>query len=113
MAQAQTEKVINRLSDGRKEIQCILTGVVLNAGVAAIVLNNLKEVTDFELSITTPAQKADTVFEYKIIKEVTSNFRNGLTLTAKMMACSAVNTWGNAATADIAATVFCIRAIGI
>ncbi len=114
MAQAQTEKVLNRLADGRKEVQCIVTGIVLSSGVATIRLASLNEVNDVVMEVTTPAQVADQVFEYKV-ETVTGSAAvpNGVKITAKLMQASATNTWGNASTANVAAAVFCIRAIGI
>jgi len=114
MAQAQTEKVLNRLADGKKEVQCDVTGLVLSSGVATIRLNTLKEVGDATLEIITPAQVADKVLEYKV-ETVTGSaaVKNGVKITAKIMQLSATNTWGNAATADVAAAAFRIRAIGL
>jgi hypothetical protein len=114
MAQAQTEKVLNRLADGRKEIQCIVTGLVLSSGVATIRFDDLKEVGDVMMEVTTPAQVADRVFEYKV-EIVTGSVavKNGAKITASIMQVSATNTWGNATTGNVAAAVFCIRAIGI
>ena len=114
MAQAQTEKVLNRLADGRKEVQCIVTGLILSSGAATIALSTLKEVNDAILAVTVPSQIADEVFEYKV--EVLSNsgasaVKNGVKITAKIMQLSVTNTWGNATTGNVANATFCIRAI--
>ena len=116
MAQAQTEVLLNRLADGKKEVQCDVTGLVLTSGAATIKLDKVKEVLFAVLEVITPAQVADEVFEYKV--EVLSNsgsscVKNGVKITAKMMQLSATNTWGNAATSNVAAATFRIRAIGL
>ena len=116
MAQAQTEKVLQRLADGRKEVQCIVTGLTLSSGAQTIYLDKIKEVNDAWLEVTVPSQVADRVFEYKV--EVLSNsgasaVKNGVKITAKIMQISATNTWGNATTGNVANATFCIRAIGL
>jgi len=115
MAQAQTEKVLNRLADGRKEIQCLVTGLVLSSGVATIYLSTLKEVNDATLEVTVPSQVADKVLEYKVevLSTGSAAVKNGVKITAKIMQLSATNTWGDASTANVAAATFNIRAIGL
>jgi hypothetical protein len=115
MAQAQTEKVLTRLADGRKEVQCDVTGLVLSSGAATILLSTVKEVSDALLQVITPAQVADEVFEYKVevVSTGSAAVKNGVKITAKIMQLSATNTWGNATTGNVAAATFRIRAIGL
>ena len=116
MALVQTEVNLDRLSDGRKRVKCTLSTVplALVTGIAEIKLDNLNEVTDFFPVIITPAAVDGYVFEYAFIKEVTANFKNGITITVMKMEVGAVApAWGVAATADIADVVIEIECIGI
>jgi hypothetical protein len=113
VALVQTEKIIDRLADGKKRIRVTLSTLALTAGVAEITLSNIKEVTDFLPYVVTPAGIDDYVFEYAIAKSAT-NVKNGITITAKMMQASAVSpTWGDADDTAVAAVKIVIDAIGI
>lgn len=112
MATVKTEKIIDRLADGKKRVRVTLSTLALTSGVAEIQLDTLKEVTDFMPYVISPAGTNDYVYEYKFEKSST-NVKNGIKITAKTMQVSATNTWGDADDTGVAAVVIAIDAIGV
>lgn len=112
MATVQTEAVINTNRDGRKEVLVTLSTIGLTSGVAEIAIGGLGEILDFIKDVQVSPLVSDYVFAFNVAKS-TTNPKNGLTITVQKMQISATNTWGNAATADIATAVLAIRARGL
>jgi len=112
MAYKKTELIVDTTFDGKKAVEVVLTGIDLAAGVKEVTLDKIGNISAFVGGVTVDSAAADTVFAYKIEKS-TVNRNNGLKITAQKMQVSAVNTWGNAVTADIAATVVRVLVYGI
>ncbi|MCL7412616.1 MAG: hypothetical protein M8353_03240 [ANME-2 cluster archaeon] len=83
------------------------TGPTLTAGAFNVTFGQFEKVSEAVVVMDGP-QVADYAFEV-----LTSIATNVVTVTVKKMQISAVNTWGNAVTADVAAKKFTVVAKGL
>jgi len=112
MAYKKVEALVDTTYDGKKLVEVTLSGIDLTAGVKEVTLDKIGSITGYVGGVTTNSNVADTTFAYDIA-DSTVNRNNGIKITVKKMQISAVNTWGNAATGDIASTVISLLVWGI
>lgn len=112
MAYKKVETIVDTTFDGKKMVEVVLTGIDLAAGVKEVTLDKIGKISGFVGGVAVNTDTADYVMTTDVARSAV-NLNNGLTVTAKKMQASAVNTWGPAVTADLASTVVRVLVWGI
>jgi len=112
MAYKKVETIVDTTFDGKKIVEVVLTGVDLAAGVKEVTLDKIGKISGFVGGKVKGTNTADYVLAADA-EPSTTHPNNGLKITVSKMQVSATNTWGAAATADIASSVFRFLVWGI
>ena len=112
MAYHKEETIIDNTQFGQKVVEVVLSEMDLTLGVKEVTLDKIGKISSFVGGVTKNDLTDDFVLAYDIEKS-TVHPNNGLKITVGKMQASAVNTWGQAVTADVAGSVLRLLVTGI